>query len=76
MQNAVHGLQENDRRSEAGKGLGHFAAARSRTDHRQTLRQFCQRENGFVGEIFDLVQTGNRRGCGTRSGRNNGALEL
>ena len=67
------GCHQHDFGAEPGEGLRHLAPDGSRADHAEASRSFRQRENGFIGEIFDFVQAGSRGHGGARSGRDTAA---
>ncbi len=71
-ENVRGALDERDLRAEAGERLRHLAADRPGADHDQTTGQLGQPEEGLVGEVADLVETGDGWRGGARSGGDDG----
>ena len=55
--------------------MSHFAADRAGTNDAYSLWKFCQRENGFVGQVVDLIQAFDRWSRRSRSGCDHRSFE-
>ena len=66
---SVAGLDDRGGNAEPGVDLGKLATGRTPAEDQQALRQMASQRRLLVGPDADLVETGDRRPLGPRSGR-------